>query len=349
MTKTAVVLFNLGGPDSQSSVEPFLYNLFKDPAIFRLPAVLRLPLAKYVALRRTAKAKAIYAHMGGGSPLLGLTQIQAKALEETLNSSAGEDKYKVFICMRYWHPMSEHTVLQVKYWRPQRIILLPLYPQFSTTTMASSLRDWRNRCRIDTLNVPTHSVCCYPKQTEFIETHAELIQQHYEKAGEHGKPRVLFSAHGLPEKVIKHGDPYQWQVEQTTAAVLSKLNIAGIDYRICYQSRVGPMTWIGPDTESEIVKTAKENIPLVIVPIAFVSEHSETLVELDIEYKKLFEKNGGRYYYRVPALGTHPKYIKGLAKLCFDAAKSASFENSLSPDGLVRICPNNWSECACAK
>jgi ferrochelatase len=349
MTKTAVVLLNLGGPDSPEAVKPFLYNLFKDPAIFRLPKIFRLPLAKFVSSRRTQKAQGIYAHMGGKSPILELTREQASALELALNENKKADEHKVFICMRYWHPMSEHTVLQVKYWKPDRVILLPLYPQFSTTTTASSIQDWQDRSKIEALDVPIHSVCCYPMQKGFITAHAEKIKQMIQQASTHGKPRILFSAHGLPEKVIKDGDPYQWQVEQTTKAVIEAMGIADLDYTICYQSRVGPLKWIGPNTEGEIIKAAKENTPIVVVPIAFVSEHSETLVELDIEYKELFEMNGGHHYYRVSALGTDTHYIEALKAMCMEAVQKATFKNSVAPDTQTRICPNNWKECPCGK
>jgi ferrochelatase len=346
MSKIAVVLFNLGGPDSQEAVQPFLYNLFKDPAIFRLPAFFRLPLAKFVSSRRTEKAKGIYQKMGGKSPILELTQQQAEALEKKLNESkqaeAG-DIYKVFITMRYWHPMSEHTVLQVKYWKPDRVILLPLYPQFSTTTTASSVKDWNERCKMDALDVPTQTVCCYPTEETFIHAHTIALKSVYDQAKQYGKPRILFSAHGLPKKVIQDGDPYQWQVEQTVEAVKKELAIPDIDSVVCYQSRVGPLEWIKPNTEDEILRAAKEGIPTVVVPIAFVSEHSETLVELDIEYKELFEHNGGKQYFRVPALGSQKEYIESLAKICMNVKP----DQVCAPDTHQRICPANWKECPC--
>ncbi len=375
MSRIAVVLFNLGGPDSQEAVQPFLYNLFKDPAIFRLPKWFRLPLAKFVSSRRTPKAKGIYQKMGGKSPILELTQQQAEALEKKLNkNSHGEgqqaeagdiyrseeraalsashgagqqteagDIYKTFITMRYWHPMSEHTVLQVKYWKADKVILLPLYPQFSTTTTASSVKDWKERCRVDGLDVPTHTVCCYPTDETFIRSHVAQLLPVYEQAKKYGKPRILFSAHGLPKKVIRDGDPYQWQVEQTVEAVKKQLAIPDLDAVICYQSRVGPLEWIGPNTEDEIVRAAKDGVSTVVVPIAFVSEHSETLVELDIEYQELFHHNGGAHYFRVPALATEPHYIESLAKLC----SQANWKSECLPHTGARICPNEWKECPC--
>ncbi len=304
--KIAVILFNLGGPDSPDAVQPFLQNLFSDPAIIRLPSFLRLPLARFIARRRAPKARDIYARIGGSSPILGQTEAQARALEEALGT---EHEWRGYVCMRYWHPMTEAVVRSVKRFAPDRIVLLPLYPQFSTTTTASSFEAWRKAA---TFKVQTAKIEAYPTEPGFIAASVDLVKQGLAEAGSVPK-RVLFSAHGLPERVIKAGDPYQGQVEQTARAIAEQ--IGGLDWTVCYQSRVGPLKWIGPSTEAEIVRAGSDKVGIVLYPLSFVSEHSETLVELDIEYRHLAERAGVPVYVRVPTVGTHPKFIGGLAAL----------------------------------
>jgi protoporphyrin/coproporphyrin ferrochelatase len=303
--RLAVVLFNLGGPDGPSSVRPFLRNLFSDAAIIDLPAVMRLPLAAFIATGRERSAKANYALMGGGSPILPETTKQAQALEAQLNAQGGMEA-KVFIAMRYWKPLTPETARAVADWAPDQVVLLPLYPQYSTTTTASSLKAW-NRAYKGPGKV--HAVCCYPTQPSFIEAHAKLIREAMAKAEE--PVRLLFSAHGLPKKVIDRGDPYQKQVEATAAAIVRELG--GVDdWQVCYQSRVGPLEWLGPSTVEAIEAACAEGIGVVICPIAFVSEHVETLVELDHEYKELAEELACHTYLRVPALGVEPAFIRSL-------------------------------------
>jgi ferrochelatase len=310
--RTAVVLFNLGGPDSLEAVKPFLRNLFSDPAIITLPTLVRLPLASFIASRRAPKARKIYEKIGGASPILGQTEMQAQALEDVLSKSDGT--WRCFVCMRYWHPMTEEVVQQVRAFSPDRIVLLPLYPQFSTTTTGSSFAAWDSA--VARLGVKTKRIKSYAIEPGFIEASVELLKQGLAEAG--GQPvRVLFSAHGLPEKIIKAGDPYQTEVEQTAQAIMAQLG--GIDWSVCYQSRVGPLKWIGPSTESEIARAAADRKAIVLYPLSFVSEHSETLVELDIDYKRLAAEAGVPIYIRVPTVGTHPKFIEGLGRLVRDA------------------------------
>jgi len=304
--KIAIILFNLGGPDSLEAVQPFLRNLFGDPAIISLPAWLRLPLARLIASRRTPKALGIYEKIGGGSPILGQTEAQARALEEALGS---EHEWRGYVCMRYWHPMTERVVQSVRRFAPDRIVLLPLYPQYSTTTTASSFAAWKKAA---TFGVPTVEVESYPTEPGFIRASVEMVKQGLAEVPEM-PVRVLFSAHGLPEKVIERGDPYQSQVEETASAIAEHLN--GADWSVCYQSRVGPLKWIGPSTDAEIRRAAADGKSIVLYPLSFVSEHSETLVELDIEYRHLAEQAGVPRYIRVPTVGTHPQFIHGLANL----------------------------------
>lgn len=347
MSRLAVVLFNLGGPDGPSAVEPFLFNLFNDPAIIGLPWPLRPLLAKLISRRRAPTARLIYERLGGGSPLLPLTQQQATALEARLTAEDSITHIRTFIAMRYWHPMTDRTALAVKEFRPDEIVLLPLYPQFSTTTTASSLQEWHRAARQAELSeIPTHAICCYPTQGALVRAQATLIAPALEAAGRHGSPRVLFSAHGLPKKVIARGDPYAWQVEKTAGAVVAALaGSADLDWTVCYQSRVGPLEWIGPSTESELRRAATDRVPVVVVPIAFVSEHSETLVELDIEYRELAEKLGVPAYIRVPALGIADGFIEALADLVTQARGTAA---SPRADGGQRLCPAGFACCAMA-
>ena len=312
--KTAIILFNLGGPDSLDAVQPFLRNLFGDPAILRLPALIRRPLASFLARRRTDKARGIYAKIGGASPILGQTEAQARALEDALGQGDGKGhEWRGYVCMRYWHPMTDAVVRSVARFAPDRIVLLPLYPQFSTTTTASSFKAWNDTAAF---KVPTGIIESYATEPGFIAASVELVKQGLADAGT-GPRRVLFSAHGLPERVIKAGDPYQSQVEQTAKAIADA--IGGLDWSICYQSRVGPLKWIGPSTDAEIRRAGADRVSVVVYPLSFVSEHSETLVELDIDYRHLAAEVGIPTYVRVPAVGTHPLFIAGLARLVRDA------------------------------
>jgi len=333
--RKAVILFNLGGPDKLESVEPFLFNLFNDPAIISIPSIIRYPLAKFISKRRAPIAKNIYREIGNKSPILKLTQDQAKSLE---NSLLRKGDYKCFVVMRCWHPRAEKIIKEVKEYNPDEIILLPLYPQYSASTSGSSIKEWNDLCKKENFNIKTKTICCYPTENNFLNSHAYLIKKTVKNLDKNFK--LLFSAHGLPENKIKRGDPYQWQVEQTVEGVMSKLKNENLDYITSYQSRVGPLKWIGPSTDEIIIKYSKEKKGIVIVPIAFVSEHSETLVELDIEYKKLAEKNGCSFYKRVPALGTEESFIKSLTELVLQKERQENFVSSL-------MCPNKFIKCPC--
>ena len=329
--KIAVVLFNLGGPDSLDAVEPFLRNLFSDPAIISLPGIVRYPLARFIAGRRAPVAREIYAHMGGRSPILQETEEQARALETALRS-IGHDA-KCVIAMRYWRPFTADAVAAVKAFSPERIVLLPLYPQFSTTTTGSSLAEWRKLAR--GLSAPQHEVCCYSFEAGFVAGVCDLLANAFKVAKPEHSYHVLFSAHGLPKRVVDRGDPYQWQVERTVQAVLERWQGAPFEHTICYQSRVGPLEWIGPATDAEIRRAGSEGKALIVVPIAFVSEHSETLVELDIEYGKLARESRVPDYVRVPAVRSHPLFIEGLARLVNSALNASGPVNCTGE----RICP----------
>ena len=233
----------------------------------------------------------------------------------------------------------------VKDFSPDDVILLPLYPQFSTTTTASSLRVWRDACRIARLDASTRAVCCYPTEDRFIAAMAAGLRAAHAEAARHGRPRVLFSAHGLPEKIVKAGDPYQWQCDRTAAALAEASGIPDLDWVSTYQSRVGRLKWIEPSTEAVIHEVALAGRPIVVVPIAFVSEHSETLVELDIEYRKLADEAGAPCYRRVPTVGADEAFIAGLA----DLVRASHRRDTLCEAGDGgRTCPAAFSACLSA-
>lgn len=311
MARRAVVLMNLGGPDSLGAVRPFLYNLFSDRAIIRLPAPLRLPLAALIAARRAPTARQIYAQLGGASPLLANTEAQARALERELGPG-----HCCFVAMRYWHPLTEATVSAVKEWVPDDIVLLPLYPQFSTTTTQSSFDAWERVARRQRLVVPIRRIRSYPEAPGFITALASLTGEALDTVRADPYPvRLLLSAHGLPQRIVDSGDPYPQEVTMTAAALVHALDRPGMEATVCYQSRVGPLAWIGPSVEEELQRAGRDQVGVIVVPISFVSEHSETLVELDREYRHVAERSAVPFYRRVPTVGIHPRFIAALAGL----------------------------------
>ena len=274
--------------------------------------------------------------MGGGSPLLPGTRSQAVALEQALSERLPGDQIKAFICMRYWHPMTEAVAAEVEAWAPDQIVLLPLYPQFSTTTTASSLKLWH-----ETYRGPgaSRAICCYPQAEGWVEAQAGLIREGLTAAGD-PPVRVLFSAHGIHESLVtKKGDPYAEQVEAGCRAVAERLGLS--DWGLCYQSRVGPMKWLGPSTPEALEQAGRDGVGVVLVPIAFVSEHIETLVELDIEYRELAEEHGIHPYIRVPTVSVTPAFISGLAEGAF-AALDRSGTAPFGPG-----CQAAWKACPC--
>jgi ferrochelatase len=331
--KVAVVLFNLGGPDGPADVRPFLENLFGDPAIISAPAVVRRPLAALIARLREKSAKANYALMGGGSPQLAQTMRQAAALENSLSDQLPA-QVKVFVAMRYWHPTIEEAAAAVACFCPDQIVLVPLYPQYSTTTTASSLAAWRTA-----YSGPGQSraICCWYNTDGLINAHVIRIRETWEAAGR-PEVRLLFSAHGLPQKIASSGDPYQWQIEETCAKVAARLG-PGWDWQVCYQSRVGPLKWLKPSTPDAIRAAGAERLGVLIDPIAFVCEHIETLVELDRDYAALARAANVPVYLRAPAVGTAEPFIDGLA----DAARRALDRSGVVPAG--EPCPASLGRC----
>ena len=338
-SKTAVILFNLGGPDKAESIRPFLINFFMDKNIIRAPLPVRFLVSRLIAYRRSKKeAGTSYGMLGGKSPLLENTQAQADALQAKLG-----DQFKVFVVMRYWHPMAAEVAAQVQAYNPDEIILLPLYPQYSTTTTRSSFEDWFKAAQKINLEIPTEMICCYPFNKGFISASVANIKNAYDAfIAKYGfAPRVLFSAHGLPEKIIEEGDSYHWACEESAAKIAAACHIENLDWSICYQSRVGPLKWIGPSTEEALETAAHDKKGVLIYPHAFVSEHVETLVEIEEEYRHLASELGITGFERVPTVSCHPDFIAALADLVMEQKGAGKFPNAHNQ----RVCPMQFGQC----
>jgi ferrochelatase len=338
--RVAIVLFNLGGPDSLKAVRPFLFNLFNDPAIFGVPGPARFAAATAISTLRAPNARKNYEVMGGASPLLRETRAQARELGARFSES--EVDARVFIAMRYWRPTTAAATKAVAGFEPDDVILLPLYPQFSASTTASSLKAWT-----DAYKGPgrVRAICCYPDDHGLVEAHARLIEDCWEKGGRPSNVKLLFSAHGLPEKAVAGGDPYQWQIERTAGAVVKRLAqgpCRDLPWQVCYQSRVGPLKWLGPYTPEAIEAAAHDGLGVIVSPIAFVSEHVETLVELDRDYAEVAEKAGAPVYLRVPALGVEPAFMDGLAGL---VARALARPEGVESGCGGRLCPGGFGRC----
>ena len=251
-------------------------------------------------------ARRIYGEIGGGSPIVAQCTAQARGLESAL-ADAGD--VRAFVVMRYWHPRAHDVAREVRAFEPDRVVLVPLYPQFSTTTTASSVREWHRE------GGSAVTVGCYAAEPWFAQAYVERIAPLWAEAAMEGEPRLLFSAHGLPERIASAGDPYPVQVGASAAAIASALGLADGQWRACYQSRVGPMRWIGPSTADELRRAGADGVPVVVAPVAFTSEHSETLVELDIEGRALAAEAGVPAYFRAPAVSDSGLFLGGLAGL----------------------------------
>lgn len=341
--KIAIVLFNLGGPTGPETIYPFLINFFMDKNIIPWPKPLRFFLAKLIAtLRSRGPAKTAYGEMGGGSPLLENTLAQASALLERLSSLGN---VRVYTCMRYWHPMADSIAPQVQAFKPDELVLVSLYPQMSSTTFWSALESWQEEVKKIGYDKQPTVLCCYPTEAGFISASVKNIQKQIDacKDATGLLPRVLFSAHSLPLKVIENGDPYEWQCNQTAQAIIKELNIPALDTVICYQSKVGPQKWLGPQTEDEIKRAGHDKVPMIVYPHAFVSEHVETIVELGIEYREVAEHHGVPYYGVVETVGTHPDFINGLASQIKSRLGIPGIFSD-APTGCA-ICPKEFNWC----
>jgi len=308
--KIAVVLMNLGGPDSLDAVQPFLQNLFSDPDIFKIPLVQK-PLAKFIARKRAPKVVEEYKLIGGKSPIGYWTELQRRMLEERLNQN--ESIFKVFIAMRYWKPFTSDVVQEIEKEQFEKIVLLPLYPQYSISTTGSSINEWNRVYR-----GPKEKVIVindFYKNENYLKAINERIDQALNEFDcKRDEVYFLFSAHGVPVSYIKKGDPYQKQIEETVQLVMSKRNFSNT-FSLAYQSKVGPMKWLEPSTDSEIERLIQNGIKnLLVIPIAFVSDHIETLYELDIEYRKIAEGAGVEKYIVMKGLNDSQLFIEALAE-----------------------------------
>lgn len=334
--RTAIILFNLGGPDRPEAIKSFRKNLFSDKAIIRAPIFIRFWLARLIAASSAKTAAANYALIGGKSPLLGHTQAQARALEAILGP-----EHKCFISMRYWYPFAREVVQDVKTWNPDRILLLPLYPQFSSTTTASSLNDWREAAAKTGLVKPTTTLCCWHDDPGYTASIAALVDEKIAEAQTSlpgAKIRILYSAHSLPESIIRAGDPYQAQVEASVAAVHAQLTTKGLGHLICYQSRATPVKWLSPSTIEAIEQAGRDKTAVIVVPIAFVSDHIETLVELDIENRHLAETCVVPGYFRTRAPNDDPVFIAALTNI-INRAQNPGLCRAGSPCQKQKHCP----------
>lgn len=339
-TRRAVIICNLGGADRAENARAFLFNLFSDRNILPLPGWLRIPLAALISTIRAPHTRKLYERLGGRSILFEQTEAQARAIEAAA-AARGSD-VKVFIAMRYWHPFAKEAIAQVKDYGADEVVVVPLYPQFSATTTTTILDQLRTEARLQGLGASISSVCCYPELDGLIAATARLVKAEIGKVGSGGqRVRLLLSAHGLPKSLIARGDPYQWQVERTAAAIAKAVGEPALDWRVCYQSRLGPVMWLGPSIQQELESAAADKVAVVVAPIAFVSEHLETVVELDDEMREYAKEKGVPAYGRVPAVGISPEFIDGIVRL----ADRAACAGHLSSDGGARVCPEKFGLC----
>lgn len=324
MSRLGVLLLNLGGPDRLEDVRPFLFNLFSDPEIIRLPFPwLQKPLAWFISTRRTKISQENYKQIGGGSPLRRITEAQAEALEEKLQ--AQDNDTKVYIGMRYWSPFTEEAIEQIKRDRIDQLVILPLYPQFSISTSGSSFRLleqlWREDPSLQQIDYKV--IPSWYNSPGYLQAMADLITQELEQFPVPEQVHIFFSAHGVPVSYVEEaGDPYQKEIEACTKLIMQTLNRPN-NYTLAYQSRVGPVEWLQPYTEDALKELGTQGVKdLLVVPISFVSEHIETLQEIDIEYREIAQEAGVTNFQRVPALNTHPVFIDSLAQLVKQAMTS---------------------------
>ena len=351
MARVGILLMNLGGPERIKDVGPFLYNLFSDPEIIRLPiSSLQKPLAWWISLLRSSKSEKAYRSIGGGSPLRRITEQQARELQSSLRQQ-GIDATS-YVAMRYWHPFTESAVADIKADGINQVVVLPLYPHFSISTSGSSFRELRRLRESDDefKKVSLRCIRSWFDHPGYIRAMAELISKQISLCEFPDKAHVFFSAHGVPRIYVEEaGDPYQSQIEACSSLIMDELEmILGSRNRssLSYQSRVGPEEWLQPYTEDVLQKLGKEGIrELVVVPISFVSEHIETLQEIDIEYRELAKNFGIINFRRVPALDTHPLFIEGLADLVKESLKGPEIsldEAAQLPTGVKLYPQEKW-------
>ncbi len=325
--KVGIVLLNLGGPDSLEAVEPFLYNLFCDPDIINFPGsfLVRNWLAKLISSKRHPRIQEQYKQIGGKSPLKDFTLGQAKLLEEKLNKKFPA---RVFAAMRYWHPFTEEALDELEKEGIKKVILLPLYPQFSKATTESSVKEWKKHLKLRGSNIDWTLVEHYYDFPPYIDACVERVNQGLEKfpADIRDGVDILFSAHGTPMKLVREGDPYSGHICETVTAVM-KAGAWKNTHHLCFQSKVGPQKWLTPSTPTTINELAKKGSKdMLVVPIAFASDHLETLYEVGIEFRHMAKEAGVDQFEVTEGLNYSEKFIDALAQLAFK--KMESFENN---------------------
>jgi protoporphyrin/coproporphyrin ferrochelatase len=343
MGRVGVLLLNLGGPDQLEDVRPFLFNLFSDPEIIRLPFPwLQKPLAWLIATSRASKSQENYKQIGGGSPLRRITEEQAQALQAVLQEKGQEAQ--VYIGMRYWYPFTEEAIARLKRDRIDRLVILPLYPQFSISTSGSSFRLleqlWEEDPGLQQIEYTV--IPSWYDRPGYLKAMANLIAQQLDQFPDPTSVHIFFSAHGVPLSYVEEaGDPYQHEIEECTRLIMQTLDRSNA-HTLAYQSRVGPVEWLKPYTEDAIEELAESGVQnLLVVPISFVSEHIETLQEIDMEYREVAEEAGIEHFQRVPALNTHPMFIEDMADMVIDALNSPSRQLSevIRPGKTVKMYP----------
>ncbi|MBF2089007.1 MAG: ferrochelatase [Synechococcales cyanobacterium K44_A2020_017] len=343
MGRVGVLLLNLGGPERLEDVRPFLFNLFSDPEIIRIPFTwMQKPLAWLISTSRARKSQDNYRQIGGGSPLRRITEEQAQALEASLRQR-GQDA-QVYIGMRYWYPFTEEAIARIKRDKIEKLVILPLYPQFSISTSGSSFRllekIWGDDPALEKIEYTV--IPSWYNSPGYLRAMADLIAQQLDQFPNPDQVHVFFSAHGVPISYVEEaGDPYQREIEDCTALIMKTLNRPNA-HTLAYQSRVGPVEWLKPYTEDAIEELANDGVEnLAVVPISFVSEHIETLQEIDMEYREIAEEAGIEHFQRVPALNTHPVFIEDLATMVEQAIASPSiqFSDVVRPPEKIKMYP----------
>ena len=320
MTRTTrrvgIVLFQLGGPDTLEAIQPFLYNLFCDPDIIDFPfaRIGRKPLAKLISATRARKVEHHYSTIGGGSPIRPNTERQARALERELRRQ-GIDAH-CFVAMRYWHPFTREAIAHLQAAQCDEVVLLPMYPQYSSTTTGSSLNEWNRHFRDD---IPVHRVETFYRHPRYLDSVVEKVSRALSRFASPDRPEIVFSAHSIPISVVEKGDPYQRQIEETVSLVMQRGGWSNL-HRLCYQSKVGASRWLQPSLTNTLRQLAAEQRREVcIVPIAFVSDHVETLGEIDHEARHFARELGFMQFEMSAGLNDSPKFMEALSQIVQDA------------------------------
>ncbi len=314
--RVGVVLFQLGGPDTLDAIEPFLFNLFCDPDIIDFPFARlgRKPLAKLISSTRAKKVQHHYSVIGGGSPIRRFTEQQARALQLKLTES-GLDA-RCFVAMRYWHPFTTEAIEHLRAAKCDEVVLLPLYPQYSSTTTGSSLNEWRRRFPDD---IPVHCVDPFYENELYLEAVVEKLEEALARFPDPQRADIVFSAHSVPVSVIEQGDPYQRQIEETVERIMQRGGWRN-RYRLCYQSKVGASKWLQPSLRRTLIDLRDQHVREVcVVPISFVSDHVETLGEIDHQAREQARKLGIERFEMSSGLNDAPTFIAALAELVIAA------------------------------